>query len=417
MKAHTLAKAHVRAFRADVSRRDFPILGTSRRGHPLVYLDNAATTQKPRAVLDRLTRYYSEENANVHRTAYDLGGRASSAYEAARESVRRFLNAAEPNEIVFVRGATEAVNLVAETWGRAHVHAGDEVLVSAMEHHSNLLPWQRLCASTGAHLRVIPLDAGGNLRLDLYESLLGPRTRLVALTHVSNTLGTVNPVREMIRLAHASSVPVLVDAAQAVGHLPLDVQALACDFLAFSGHKVYGPTGIGVLYGRRAHLDTMAPWQTGGGMVETVGMEQAEYAPPPHRFEAGTPNIAGAVALASALDYVTARGVGAIAAHEHALIEHAVGSLAQVPGVRLIGAPHERASIASFVLDGVHAHDVATVLDARGIAVRAGHHCCQPLMAWLGVPATVRLSCALYNTHDDIEALVGSVYEARRLLG
>ena len=380
-----------------------------------MYLDNASTTQKPQVVIDRLTRYYVEENANVHRGIHRLSEQASGAYERARDSVRRFLNARDSREIVFVRGTTEAINLVAQTYGRAHLGAGDEILVSGMEHHSNIVPWQRLCHEREARLRVIPVTDAGELRIDAIPALLNGPTRLVAITHVANALGTVNPVAEVVRLAHARGVPVLVDGAQAVAHRAVDVQALGCDFYVFSGHKVYGPTGVGVLYGREDLLGMMPPYEVGGGMISTVTFEHTDYADLPSRFEAGTPHIEGAVGLAEALADLTAIGLDSVAAHEHRLLEYGVEVLARVPGLRLVGTPRQRAGILAFVFDGVHAHDVATVLDAAGVAVRAGHHCCQPLMARLGVPATVRVSCAIYNTSADIDALVDALGDVRSI--
>jgi cysteine desulfurase/selenocysteine lyase len=401
----------------DVSevRRDFPILQRHVHGRPLVYLDNAATTQKPQAVIDRVGRYYAEENANVHRGLHLLSAQASSAYERSRDTVRRFLNAADSREIVFVRGTTEAINLVAQSYGRAHIGSSDEILVSEMEHHSNLVPWQMLCHETGARLRAIPITDIGELRLDVYESMLQPRTRLVAIAHVSNALGTINPVADIVRLAHARGVPVLIDGAQAVAHMSVDVQTLGCDFYAFSSHKVFGPSGIGVLYGRAELLETMPPYQGGGGMIRSVTLERTEFADPPHRFEAGTPNIEGVLGLAEAIDYLGSLGVDWVHAHECTLLAHGLDALSRVPGLRLLGSARDRAAILSFVLDDVHAHDVATVLDQAGVAVRAGHHCCQPLMARLGVPATVRMSCALYNTCDEIDALVAALADVRRI--
>lgn len=401
----------------DVSllRRGFPILQREVHGHPLVYLDNASTTQKPQVVVDRIARYYTEENANIHRGLHWLSERASDAYEQARETVRGFLNAADAREIVFVRGTTEAINLVAQSYGRAQVGAGDEILISEMEHHSNLVPWQMLCHEKGARLRVIPVTDAGELRLDAIEALLSESPRLVAITHVSNALGTINPVADVVRLAHAHGIPVLVDGAQAVAHVPVDVQVLGCDFYAFSGHKVFGPTGIGVLYGRASLLEAMPPYQGGGGMISTVTFERTEYAAPPHRFEAGTPHIAGAIGLAEALAYVGALGFDRIRAHEQDLVAYGVDVLSRVPGLRLVGTARERAAIFSFVLEGVHAHDVATVLDRSGVAVRAGHHCGQPLMARLGVPATVRASCAIYNTRAEIDALTAALASVRTI--
>ena len=394
-------------------REDFPILRRRVRGQPLVYLDNAATTQKPQCVIDRLVRYYSEENANVHRGVHLLGAEATGACDAARERMQQFLNAAHTREIVFVRGATEAINMVASAYGRAHVGSGDEIVISEMEHHSNIVPWQMLCAEKGARLRVIPVTDAGELRLDDYERLLGPRTRLVAVTHVSNVLGTINPMGEIVRLAHAHGVPVLVDGAQAVGHMPVDVQALGCDFYAFSGHKVFGPTGIGVLYGRASLLDAMPPYQGGGGMIRSVTVEQTLYGDAPHRFEAGTPHIAGIVGLAAAIEYVAAIGLDRVAAHEHNLLTYATEALLAIPGLRLIGAAPRQTGILSFVIDGIHPHDIGTILDRDGVAIRTGHHCCQPLMARFNVPATARASFACHTTREEIDALATSLRAAR----
>jgi cysteine desulfurase / selenocysteine lyase len=396
-------------------RRDFPLLDERFHGKPLVYLDNAATTQKPAAVIDRLSRFYREDNANVQRGVYALSERATASYEHARAIVQQFLNAESPREIVFVRGTTEAINLVASAWGRMHLRAGDEILVSEMEHHSNIVPWQMACAAAGARLRAIPIDDRGDLRLDDYERLINERTRLVAIAHVSNALGTVNPVRAIVERAHARGIAVLVDGAQAVAHGRVDVQELGCDFYAFSGHKVFAPTGIGVLYARAALLDALPPYQSGGGMIRTVTLDRTLYADGPARFEAGTPDVGGAVALGCAIDYLTAIGTDTVAAHERDLLDHAIAGLSAVPGVRIIGAPSARAAILSFVVDGVHPHDLGTLLDRDGVAIRAGHHCCQPLMARLGLPATARVSLALYNTHDDIDTLVAAVVRAREV--
>jgi cysteine desulfurase/selenocysteine lyase len=380
-----------------------------------VYLDNAATTQKPQAVIDRLVRYYTEENANVHRGVHALSAEATDAYDAARQRVRRFLNAAEAREVIFVRGATEAINLVAATFGRAHVRAGDEIVISEMEHHSNIVPWQMLCEEKGARLRVIPITDAGELRLDEYERLLGARTRIVAVTHVSNALGTINPVDQIVRLAHERGIAVLIDGAQAVAHMPVDVQAIGCDFYVFSGHKVFGPTGIGVLYGRAPLLDASAPYQGGGDMIRSVTFERTLYNDVPYKFEAGTPNIAGAVGLAAAIDYVTTVGLEWVAAEEHELLGYGARALAEIPGLRLTGTAPRKAGILSFIVDEVHPHDIGTILDRDGVAIRAGHHCCQPLMARLGVPATVRASLALYNTRDDIDALVAGLRRVREV--
>jgi cysteine desulfurase/selenocysteine lyase len=396
-------------------RKDFPALHQQVRGTPLVYLDNAATTHKPRVVIDRVARYYAEENASVHRGVHDLGERATDAYEGARECVAGFLNAEQAREIIFVRGTTEAINLVACTYGRTHVEAGDEIVISEMEHHSNLVPWQILCDEKGARLRIIPVTDAGELRMEDYEQLLSDRTRFVSVPHVSNALGTVNPVAEIVRRAHARGIPVLVDGAQAVAHMPVDVQALGCDFYVFSSHKVLGPTGAGVLYGRAELLGAMPPYQGGGDMIRSVTFNRTTYNNLPHKFEAGTPHIAGAVGLAAAIDYLTTIGLDRVAAYEHELAAYGTEALAQVPGLRLTGTAREKAAILSFVLDGVHPHDVGTILDRSGVAVRAGHHCCQPLMARLGVPATARASLALYNTREEIDALVGALQDVREV--
>ena len=404
-------------FDAAAIRQDFPLLQRRVHGKPLVYLDNAATTQKPRVVVDRVTQYYVEENANVHRAVHWLSERATEAYEEARATVGRFLNARQSGEIVFVRGATEAINLVAQTYGRSHVNRGDEIVITAMEHHSNIVPWQILCEEKGARLRIVPMSDAGELDLDAYENLLNDRTRIVSVVHVSNALGTVNPVEEIIRLAHRRGIPVLVDGAQAVAHTAVDVQRLGCEFYAFSGHKMFGPTGVGVLYGVSSLLDAMPPYQSGGDMISSVTFERTLYAAPPQRFEAGTPHIAGAIGLAAAIGYLGAIGFDAIASHERELIEYATHALTRVPGVRLIGTAAEKAGVLSFVLDGVHPHDIGTMLDREGVAIRAGHHCCQPLMDRLGLPATARASLALYNTREDIDALVAALRTVRELFG
>jgi cysteine desulfurase/selenocysteine lyase len=411
----SVVSTHRDALDVAAIRQDFPILRQRVHGKPLVYLDNAATTQKPRSVLDALQRYYAEENANVHRGVHSLSGRATDAYDAARERVRRFLNAADAREIVFVRGTTEGINLVAQTWGRTSVRAGDEIVLTEMEHHSNIVPWQILCEATGARLRVAPISDAGEIRLDEYERLLTDRTRLVAVAHVSNVLGTINPVAEIVRLAKARGITVLVDGAQAVPHLPVDVQALGCDFYVFSGHKVFGPTGVGVLYGRRALLEAMPVYQVGGGMIGRVTFERTTYADLPYKYEAGTPNIAGVVGLTAALDYVDALGLERIAAYERELCGYATDALSAVPGLRLTGTAREKASVLSFVLGDIHPHDIGTILDREGVAIRAGHHCCQPLMARLGVPATARASLALYNTREEIDTLVASLERAREM--
>jgi cysteine desulfurase/selenocysteine lyase len=396
-------------------RADFPILHQEVRGRPLVYLDSAATTQKPQAVIDALVRYYTHDNANVHRGVHALSERATQAYEAARERIRRFVNARDTKEIIFVRGCTEAINLVAQTFGRSKVGPGDEVLITAMEHHSDIVPWQMLCQQVGATLKMLPVDQRGELRLDQLEAMLTERTRILAVTHVSNALGTVNPVRDIIKRAHARGVPVLVDGAQALQHFRVDVQELDCDFYAFSGHKMFGPTGIGVLYGKTAMLESMPPWQGGGDMILTVTLEKTVYNRLPYRFEAGTPDIAGAVGLAAAVDYIESVGVEAIAAHDRELLEYGTRALESVPGVKLMGRARERSGVLSFLMEDVHAHDVGTILDREGVAIRAGHHCAQPLLSCFGVAATVRASLAMYNTREDIDALVRGLHKVREV--
>src|SRR5262245_7747405 len=396
---------------------DFPILRQQIRGKPLVYLDNAATTQKPRAVIDRVARFYEAENANVHRGVHRLSEYATDAYEQARAAVARFVNAREPREIVFVRGTTEAINLVAATYGPTYVGRGDEVIVSAMEHHSNIVPWQMLCERQGARLRVIPIDDAGDLDLDAFASLLNERTRLVSIVHVSNALGTVNPIEAVVRLAHQQGVPVLVDGAQAAAHRRIDVQVLGCDFYAISGHKMFGPTGIGVLYGQSEQLAGLPPYHGGGDMIASVTFERTLYKEPPHRFEAGTPHIAGAVGLAAAIDFVDGLGWDWITAHEGTLLEYATGVLSLVPGLHIVGNAREKAGIVSFVMDDIHPHDIGTILDREGVAIRTGHHCCQPLMDRLGVPATARASLAIYNTHADVDALAAALHTVRGVFG
>ncbi len=396
-------------------RADFPILAERTNGKPLVYLDNGATSQKPRVVLDAISDYYTHMNANIHRGVHTLSVRATEAHDAARQTVRKFLNAADTREIIFVRGATEAINLVAQTYGRKHVGAGDEVLITAMEHHSNIVPWQMLCEEKGAHLKVAPIDDRGELLLDEFARLIGPRTKIVAVTHVSNALGTVNPLREMIELAHRSGVPVLVDGAQAVPHFAVDVQALDCDFYTFSGHKVYGPTGIGVLYGKVALLNAMPPYQGGGDMISSVTFAKTTYNVLPFKFEAGTPDIAGAIALGAALEYITGLGMDKIAAHESELLAYATDAVGAIPGVRLIGTASDRAGVLSFVLDHVHPHDLGTILDREGVAIRSGHHCAQPVMERFGVSGTARASFAVYNTKEEVDALVTGIRAAREV--
>jgi cysteine desulfurase/selenocysteine lyase len=396
-------------------REDFPILRQTVHGKPLVYLDNAATTQKPRAVLDALMAYYSEDNANVHRGVHLLSERATQAFEDARATVQRFINAASVREIVFTRNATEGINLVAQTFGRTRLGPGDEVVISAMEHHSNIVPWQIVCEEKGSSLRVIPITDEGALQLEEYERLLGPHTKLVSIVHLSNVLGTINPVQQMIATAHRRGVPVLIDGSQAVHHMTVDVQALDADFYVFTGHKLYGPTGIGVLYGKERLLEEMPPYQGGGDMIKSVTFEKTTYNALPYKFEAGTPNIAGAIGLAAAADYVTGIGRDRISAHERELLVYGTAALSSVPGLTLIGTAAEKSSVLSFVMDGVHPHDIGTVVDREGVAIRTGHHCAQPLMQRLGIPATARASLALYNTREEIDALVAALYKVRQI--
>jgi cysteine desulfurase/selenocysteine lyase len=396
-------------------RNDFPVLQEQVHDKPLVYLDNAATTQKPQAVIDRLTEFYAHENANVHRGVHLLSERATDAYERARLTVCRFLNAADPKEIVFVRGTTEAINLVAQSYGRSHVGSGDEVVITTMEHHSNIVPWQMLCEQTGARLRVVPITDAGELRLDAYDASLSKRTKIVAVVHVSNALGTINPVDEIVRLAHGRGIPVLVDGAQAVAHMPVDVRALDCDFYTFSGHKIFGPTGIGVLYAKASLLEAMPPYQGGGDMISSVTFERTLYNVLPYKFEAGTPHIAGAIGLAAALEYVEAVGRDRVNAHERELLAYGTDALSQIAGLRLTGTAAHKAGILAFVLEGVHPHDIGTILDRDGIAIRTGHHCCQPLMDRLRVPATARASLALYNTREEIDALATALDKVREV--
>jgi cysteine desulfurase/selenocysteine lyase len=398
-------------------RADFPALAQRVHGRPLVYLDNAATSQKPRQVIDAIRRFYEEDNANVHRGVHVLSERATLAYEAAREAVRAFVNAASTREIVFTRNATESINLVARTWGDTNVRPGDEVLVTAMEHHSNIVPWQQLCARTGAALRVIPIDDRGELVLDDMARLLTPRTKLVAVVHVSNALGTINPVAEIIARARDAGAAVLVDGSQAMCHMAVDVQDLGPDFYVFTGHKVLGPTGIGVLYGREAVLDAMPPFLGGGDMIRTVSFEGSTWADLPAKFEAGTPNIAGAVGLHAALEYVRRVGFEAIEAHERALLQEATARLEAMSGLRIVGTARRKAAVVSFVMDGIHPHDIGTIVDREGVAIRTGHHCAQPVMDRFGVPATARASMAFYNTSADVDALVSALDRVRALMG
>ena len=398
-------------------RKDFPALHQRVHGKPLVYLDNAATSQKPQAVIDALVAYYSLENSNVHRGVHLLSEKATQAYEEARVRVQRFLNAADAREIVFVRGATEGINLVAASYGRTWIGAGDEVIISTIEHHSNIVPWQLLCEERGALLRVIPVDDAGELLLDEYARLLGARTKLVAVSHISNALGTVNPVKRMIEMAHRQGVPVLIDGAQAAPHLRVDVRELDCDFYVFSGHKALGPTGIGVLYGRAEWLERMPPYQGGGDMIASVTFEKTTYNALPYKFEAGTPHIAGVIGLGVALEYLSGLGLDRVAAYERELLTYGTATLQAAPGARIIGTARDKASVLSFIVDGVHAHDVGTILDHAGIAVRAGHHCAMPVMRRFGVPATVRASLAFYNTREELDALGAGLREVREIFG
>ena len=399
-------------------REDFPILRqTVRGGKPLAYLDNAATAQKPRAVIDAITRFYTQCNSNVHRGLHELSERATAAYEGARTTVRRTLGAAEDREILFVRGTTEAINLVAQGWARPRLKPGDEILISGMEHHSDIVPWQILGGQTGAHLKVAPITDDGEIDLDALDRLLGKKTRLLALAHVGNALGTVNPVRRIVEMAHARKVPVLVDGAQAVPHMPVDVRALGCDFYAFSGHKAYGPTGIGALYGRAEILEAMDPWQGGGDMIASVTFEKSTWNKLPWKFEAGTPDIAGAVGLAAALDYVADIGWNAIEPYESWLLDVATEAVAAVPGVTVLGRNAPRVSVVSFTMEGVHPHDIGTIVDLHGVAIRAGHHCAQPLMDRFGVPATARASFAFYNTREEVSALVEGLRQVNEVFG
>jgi cysteine desulfurase / selenocysteine lyase len=396
-------------------RQDFPIFQQPVNGKPLIYLDNAATTQKPRAVIEAIIRFYTQECASVHRSAYFLGEQATELFENTRRKVCHFINAASPREVVFVRGATEAINMVCQTYGRAHVEAGDEILVSVMEHHSNIVPWQMLCEAKGANLRVVPISPAGEIIVERYEKLLGPKTRLVAMTHVSNALGTVNPVKEIVRLAHRQNVPVLVDGAQSVPHMPVDVQAIDCDFFVFSGHKMYGPTGIGILYGKEKLLDAMPPYQGGGDMIRSVTFKKTLYSELPYKFEAGTPNVAGAIGLGAAVDYLESIGMDNISAYEQDLLRYSTQALETVEQLRIIGNAEEKAGAISFVIDSVHPHDIGTILNKEGIAIRTGHHCAQPVMDFFQIPSTARISFGLYNTREDIAALLDGLKKAKEV--
>ncbi|WP_368178456.1 aminotransferase class V-fold PLP-dependent enzyme [Aeromonas sp. R7-1] len=395
----------------DRLRGQFPALTQEVNGHPLVYLDNAATTQKPQAVLDAINHYYRADNANVHRAAHALSGRATRAFEDARKTAARFINAPRSHEVIWTRGTTEAINLVAQSWGMSELRAGDEIVLSTLEHHANIVPWQLVAQRTGAVIRVIPLDERGDLDLAAYHAMLGPRTRLVSVAHVSNALGTVNPVKEMVAAAKAVGALTLLDGAQAVAHLEVDVQAIGCDFYAFSGHKLYGPTGIGVLWGRTELLERMPPWQAGGEMIDRVSFSGTTFNTLPFKFEAGTPHIAGAIGLAAAIDFVMEQDKDSLASHEAALTDYLVAGLQQVPGLRLVGEPGQRAGAVSFLLDDIHPQDAATLLDMQGIALRVGHHCAMPLMESLGIGGTMRVSLACYNNRDDADALLAALHK------
>jgi cysteine desulfurase / selenocysteine lyase len=404
-------------FDVDRVRQDFPILRTQVHGRPLVYLDNAATSQKPQAVIDATNNYYAAQNSNVHRGVHALSQLATREYEEARVKVKRFINAADTHEVIYTKGATEGINLVASSYGRKFIREGDEIIISAIEHHANIVPWQLLCEQTGARLRVIPMNDDGELLMEEYEKLLSPRTKLVAVNYVSNALGTVNPVRRIIELAHAQDVPVLIDGAQSAPHLKVDVRELDCDFYVFSSHKLCGPTGIGVLYGKSHLLDAMPPYQGGGDMIASVTFEKTTFNSLPYKFEAGTPNIAGAVGLGAAVDYLESVGMENIAAYEHELLEYATEVVGSIKGVRLIGTAREKASVLSFLVGDIHPHDVGTILDQEGIAVRAGHHCAQPVMKRFGVPATARASVAFYNTKAEVDALAEGIHRVIEVFG
>jgi cysteine desulfurase / selenocysteine lyase len=410
-----LSGADTQPFDVQRIRRDFPILQTTVRGKPLVYLDNAATSQKPVQVIEAMRRYYEAGNANIHRGVHYLSEHATEEHEAARATAQSFINAAHAHEIIFVRGTTEGINLVAQTYGRANVRAGDEVLITAMEHHSNIVPWQILCEEKGAKLRVVPINDAGELLLDEFAKLLSPRSKIVALTHVSNALGTINPIKRIVEMAHGHNVPVLVDGAQAVPHLAVDVQDLGVDFYVFSGHKVYGPTGIGILYGKTALLEAMPPYQGGGDMISSVTFEKTLYNKLPFKFEAGTPHVAGAIGLAAALDYVNSLGITTVGAYEHEVLDYATKTVGDLSGVRLVGTAKNKTGVLSFTLEGIHPHDIGTILDQEGIAIRTGHHCAQPIMQRYGIPATARASFAMYNTKQEVDALAAGIQKVREV--
>jgi len=402
-------------FDVEKIREDFPVLKQTIHGKPLVYLDSAATAQKPHAVIDAIRKFHEVDCANIHRGVHELSQRSTAAYEETRARMKRFLNARSKTELIFVRGTTEAINLVASSWGHKNVREGDEIVISAMEHHSNIVPWQMLCEATGAKLRVIPMNDRGELLMEEYEKLLNPRTKMVAVAHVSNALGTINPVKEIIALAHRAGALALVDGAQAAPHMRVDVQALDADFYAVSGHKMVGPTGIGILFGKSKLLNAMPPYQGGGDMIKSVTFEKTTYNDLPYKFEAGTPNIAGGIGLGAAVDYLSGVGLDRIAAYEHELLVYGTHALEQIPGLRMIGTAREKAAVLSFVIEGIHPHDIGTVLDRLGIAVRTGHHCAQPVMDRFGVPATTRASLAFYNTRREIDALVAGIHKVKEV--
>lgn len=404
-------------FDVDSIRENFPILNQMVHGKPLVYLDNAATSQKPSAVIDAMSRYYTADNSNIHRGVHQLSERATKEYEEARVKVQGFINAARSKEIIFVRGVTEAINLVTNSYGRANVKAGDEILITAMEHHSNIVPWQMLCEEKGARLRVAPINDDGELILEEFESLVNERTRLISVVHISNALGTINPVQAIVEIGHRHNIPVMIDGAQAAPHTAIDVQELGCDFYAFSGHKVYGPTGIGVLYGKAELLDAMPPYQGGGDMIASVTFEKTTYNTLPYKFEAGTPNIAGTIGLGAAIDYVNQIGLERIGRYEDELLAYGTEALSQISGLRLIGTAKEKAGVLSFVLEGIHPHDTGTILDREGIAIRTGHHCAMPLMERFGIPATARASLSFYNTKQEIDSLVAGITRVKEVFG
>lgn len=398
-------------------RADFPVLDQKVNGKPLVYLDNAATTQKPRQVIDTIDEYYRRYNSNIHRGVHSLSEKATAAYEAARETVRDFINAPATREIIFVRGATEGINLVAQSYGMENLKAGDEIIISEMEHHSNIVPWQLLCERTGAVLRVIPINDDGELKLEAYQSLLGPKTKLVSIVHISNALGTINPVKQIVDLAHEHDALVLVDGAQATAHTGIDVQALDCDFYVFSGHKMFGPTGIGVLYGKTDLLNAMPPYQSGGDMIKMVTLEKTLFNELPYKFEAGTPHIAGVIGMGAAINYIKSIGLDNIAAYEHDLLDYAAAAVSDIKGLKLVGTAKKKTSILSFTLGNIHAHDIGTILDHEGVAIRAGHHCAMPVMERFGIPATARASFALYNSRGEVDTLVKALNKCKEIFG